>query len=80
MKRNEDGREKKHETSRTSELIIMTRRPPRPKHAIVSRTILSAGVLAVLMLTCAVAGATTWVADDEGGADRMGTQTVEVAA
>ena len=36
-----------------------------------------AGVLAVLLLACAGA---TWVVATDGGADRMGTQTVGVAA
>jgi len=43
--------------------------------------IFGAGVLAVLF-ACAgtAAGATTWVADDDGGVDRMGVQIVKVAA
>jgi hypothetical protein len=37
--------------------------------------ILSAGVLAVLLLACAgTAAGATWVVDDDGGADRMGMQ------
>ena len=36
----------------TSESIIMTRRPPTTETHIVLRIILSAGVLAVLMLAC----------------------------
>ncbi|MEA3281157.1 MAG: hypothetical protein U9Q68_01125 [Euryarchaeota archaeon] len=54
----------------TSKSIIMIRHPPQPKHAIVLRTTLSVGALAVLLvLACAgtVAGA-TWVVDDDGGA------------
>jgi len=48
----------------------MTRQPPTPETRIDLRTILSAGVLAVLLLACvgAEAGATTWVVDDGGGA------------
>jgi len=60
----------------------MTRHLPTTETHVVLRTTLSAGVLAVLLLACAgtAAGATTWVVDDDGGADRMGTQTVGVAA
>jgi len=49
----------------------MTRRPPTTGTHVVLRTILSAGVLAVLLLACAgaAAGATTWVVDDCGGAE-----------
>ena len=36
----------------TSESIIMTRHPPTTEISIFLRTILSAGVLAVLMLVC----------------------------
>ena len=42
---------------------------------------LSAGVLAVLVLACAGAAAgATWVVDDDGGADRMRIETAEAAA
>ena len=54
------------------ESIIMTMRPPTTETNIVLRTILSAGVLAVLLvLACAgaAAGVVTWVVDDDGGAD-----------
>ena len=60
----------------------MTRQPPTTEARIVLRTILSAGVLAVLLvLACAgtAAGATTWVVDDDGGAGYVGTQA-EAAA
>jgi|GEM_PF-4653406 len=43
------------------------------------RAMLGAVVLAVL-LTGMAAGATTWVVDDDGGADRKGVWTVEAAA
>ena len=49
----------------TSESIIMARNTPQPKHAIVLRTILSTGVLAVLLAGAAVGA--TWVLDDDGG-------------
>ncbi len=60
----------------TSESIIMTRRPPTTEIRIVLRTILSAGVLAVLLvLACAGAAAgATWVVDDDGGAGCVGMQ------
>ena len=48
----------------------MTKRPPTTEIRIVLRTILSAGVLAVLLvLACAgMAAGATWVVDDDGGA------------
>ncbi|KAF5415348.1 MAG: hypothetical protein C5S48_06000 [Candidatus Methanogaster sp.] len=48
----------------------MTRRPPTTETRIVLRTILSAGVLAVLLvLACAGAAAgAMWMVDDDGGA------------
>jgi len=54
----------------------MTRRPPTTEIRIVLRTILSAGVLAVLLvLACAGAAAgATWVVDDDGGAGCVGMQ------
>ena len=54
----------------TPELIVMKRRLPLTETCIVLRTILSAGVLAVLLvLACAGAAAgATWVVDDDGGA------------
>jgi len=60
----------------------MTRQPPTTETRIVLRTILSAGVLAVLLLACAgtAAGATTWAVDDDGGAGCVGVQTAEEAA
>ena len=59
----------------------MTRRPPTTEIRIDVRTILSAGVLTVLLLACAGAAAgATWVVDDDGGADRMDVQVVEAAA
>jgi hypothetical protein len=66
-----------------SELIVMTRYFPLIETHIVLRTMLSAGVLAVLLvLACAgtAAGATTWVVDDDGGAACVGMQIVEAAA
>jgi len=48
----------------TSESIIVTRSTPQPKHAVVLRTILNAGVLAVLL---AGAVGATWVLDDDDG-------------
>ncbi|MEA1864434.1 MAG: hypothetical protein U9N46_04450 [Euryarchaeota archaeon] len=60
----------------------MTRRPPTTEIRIVLRTILSAGVLAVLLvLACAGAAAgATWVADDDGGADFASIQAAVNAA
>ncbi|KAF5417805.1 MAG: hypothetical protein C5S49_02695 [Candidatus Methanogaster sp.] len=54
----------------TSESIIMARRPPTTGIHIVLRTILSAGVLAVL-LACAdtAAGVVTGVVDDCAGVE-----------
>ena len=48
----------------------MTRRPPTTETRTVLRTILSAGVLVLLLvLACVGAGAgATWVVDDDGGA------------
>ena len=59
----------------------MTRRPPTTETRTVLRTILSAGVLAVLLLACvgAAAGA-TWVVDDDGGADFTSIQVAVDAA
>jgi len=59
----------------------MTRRPPTTETRIALRTILSAGVLAML-LACAgtAAGATTWVVDDGGGADFTSIQAAVDAA
>ena len=56
----------------TLELIVMKRRLPLTEIRIVLRTILSAGVLAVLLvLACAgtAASATAWVVGDDGGAE-----------
>ena len=62
----------------------MTRRPPTTETRIDLRTILSAGVLAVLlvlMLACAgTAAGATWVVEDEGGAGYASIRTAEVAA
>ncbi|KAF5416404.1 MAG: hypothetical protein C5S48_03145 [Candidatus Methanogaster sp.] len=44
----------------TSESIIMTMRPPTTEKHIVLRTILSAGVLAVLLLACAGTASSGW--------------------
>jgi len=60
----------------------MTRRPPTTEIRILLRTILSAGVLAVLVLACAgaAAGATWVVDDDDGGADFASIQAAVNAA
>ena len=60
----------------------MTRHPPTTETRIVLRTIISAGVLAVLLLACAggTAAGTTWAVDDDGGADRVRMQTAGAAA
>jgi len=60
----------------------MTKHPLKTKTHIDLRTILSAGVLAVLVLACAgtAAGATTGVADDDGGADSASIRAAEAAA
>ena len=56
----------------TLELIVMKRRLPITKIRILLRMILSAGVLAVLLLACAgTAAGATWVVDDDGGAEYM---------
>ena len=52
----------------TLESIIMTRHPPTTETRTVLRTILSAGVLAVLLACAGVAAGATWVVDDSGGA------------
>ena len=59
----------------------MKRRLPLTETRIVSRMILSAGVLAVLLvLACAGAAAgATWVVDDDGGAGCVGMQIAEAA-
>ena len=66
----------------TSESIIMTRRPLTTETRSVLRTIVSAGVLAVLLALACVgtAAGTTWAVDDDGGADRRGMQIAEAAA
>ena len=59
----------------------MKRHPPITETRIVLRTILSAGVLAVLVLACAgTAAGATWVVDDDGGAgvDYMTIQEVNI--
>ena len=62
-----------------AELIVMTRYFHLLETRIDLRTILGAGVLAVLMLACAgTAAGATWVVDDDGGAGYVGTQ-VEAA-
>jgi len=58
----------------------MTRRPPTTEIRIFLRTILSAGVLAVLLACGDTAAGATWVVDDDGSVDRMGMQTAEAAA
>ena len=65
----------------TPESIIMTMRPPTTETHVVLRTILSAGVLAVLLLACAgTAAGATWIVDDYGGADFANIRTGEAAA
>ena len=58
----------------------MTRRPPTTEIRIDLRTILSAGVLAVLLvLACAgTAAGATWVVDDDGGAGCAGVQAARL--
>ncbi|MEA1866077.1 MAG: hypothetical protein U9N46_12980 [Euryarchaeota archaeon] len=59
----------------------MARRPHTTELRIVLRTILSAGVLAVLLLACVgVAAGATWVVDDGGGADFASIQAAVDAA
>jgi len=60
----------------------MTKRPPTTETRTVLRTILSAGVLAVLLvLACAgTAAGATWVVDDDGGADFVSIQAAVDAA
>ena len=52
----------------TSESIIMTRRSPTAEIRILVRTIISAGML-VLLLAGTAAGVVTWVVDACGGAE-----------
>jgi hypothetical protein len=55
-------------------------RPPTTEIRIDLRTILSAGVLAVLVLACAgTAAGATWIVDDDGGAGYVSMQA-EAAA
>jgi len=56
----------------------MTRRPPTTEIRTVLRTILSAGVLAVLVLACAAAGG-RWVVDEDGGEDFTSIQAAVYA-
>jgi len=59
----------------------MTRQPPTTETHIVLRTILSAGVLAVLLLAGAgTAAGATWIVDVGGGADLASIRTAEAAA
>ena len=60
----------------------MTRYFPLLETRIVLRTMmLSAGVLAVLLACAGTAAGVTWVVDGgDGGADRVGMQTVGAAA
>ena len=58
----------------------MTRQPPTTEARIVLRTILSAGVLVVLLACAGTAAGATWVVDDDGGADSASIQAaVDVA-
>ena len=64
----------------TSESIIMTRHPPTTEIRILLRTILSAGVLAVLLACAGTAAGATWIVDDDGGASvDYASMQVEVA-
>ena len=57
----------------------MTMRPPTTETRTVLRTILSAGVLAVLLVCAGTAAGATWVVDDDGGAGCAGMQAVGAA-
>jgi hypothetical protein len=57
----------------------MTRYFPLLETRIVLRTVLSAGVLAVLLACAGTAAGATWVVDDDGGADFVSIQA-EAAA
>ena len=64
-----------------AELIPMT----RYSHLLETRTglrmmIFGAGVLAVLLACAGTAAGTTWVVDDDGGADFTSIRTAEAAA
>jgi hypothetical protein len=58
----------------------MKRRLPLTEIRILLRTILSAGVLAVLLACAGAAAGATWVVDDDGGAGCVGMRAVEAAA
>ena len=56
--------------SNIPEMIVMIRHIIVSRSCTVLRIILSAGVLAVLVLACAgTAAGATWVVDDDGGAE-----------
>ena len=57
----------------------MTKRPPTTETRIVSRILLSAGVLAVLLACAGATAGATWVVDDDGGAGYASMQTAEAA-
>ena len=64
-----------------AKLIVMIRYSPLLETRIVLRTmIFGAGVLAVLLACAGTAAGVTWVMGDDGGADRVGMQTMEAAA
>ena len=68
--------------SNTLDVVVMKRHASViGSHTGLWAMMLGAGVLAVLLLACAgtAAGATTWVADDDGGADFVNTQDAEAA-
>ena len=58
----------------------MTRCLPTTEICVVLRTILSAGVLAVLLACAGTAAGAIWVVDDDGGADYMSIQAAVDAA
>ena len=60
-----------------AELMVMARCfPPLETRTFLRTMIFGAGMLAVLL----VLACTTWVVDDDGGADSAGIQTAEAAA
>jgi hypothetical protein len=64
-----------------SEMIVMIRHILVIDSRTVLRTMLIAGVLAVLVLACAgTAAGATWVVDDDGGADFTSMWDAEAAA
>ena len=63
-----------------SELIVMKRRLPLTGIRVLLQTILSAGVLAVLVLACTGAAADgTWTVDDDDGGAGVDYTTIQAA-